>query len=101
VPDTTYWSSPAKLFEYQASGIPVLAPSYPAIHEALENGRDGLIFPPLDCACMAQLALQLMRDPEQCRRMGAAARQRAEHEHSWSHNGEEIMDLFRQLGAQG
>ena len=27
VPDTTYWSSPAKLFEYQASGIPVLAPT--------------------------------------------------------------------------
>ena len=35
IPDTTYWSSPAKLFEYMACGVPVLAPDYPAIRDAM------------------------------------------------------------------
>lgn len=101
VPDTTYWSSPAKLFEYQASGLPVLAPSYPAIHEVLEHGREGYIFPPLDVKQMAALALELMNKPDVRREMAQNARRRAEAEHSWLNNGEEIMNLYRKLGAKG
>jgi len=59
VPDTTYWSSPAKLFEYQACGIPVLAPSYPAIHEAMASGSEGFIFEPLSVGQMADRALEI------------------------------------------
>ncbi|MCL5271567.1 MAG: glycosyltransferase family 4 protein [bacterium] len=100
VPDTTYWSSPAKLFEYQASGIPVLAPSYPAIREVLTHEREGFIFPPGDVERMAALALEMMNAPERCRLMGRAARERAECEHSWQRNGQEILALFnREMAA--
>lgn len=99
VPDTTYWSSPAKLFEYQASGIPILAPSYPAIHEALEHGKEGFIFPPLDIPQMIRLALDLMQNTDLRLKMGRAARERAEREHSWTHNGKRILELYQELGA--
>ena len=95
VPDTTYWSSPAKLFEYQACGVPVLAPSYPAIHEVLDHGVEGFIYPAADTDKMAESALNLMRDPDACLRMGRAAHRRAERDHSWRTNGDKIIDLFR------
>lgn len=97
VPDTTYWSSPAKLFEYQASGVPVIAPSYPAIHDALEHGREGFIFKPLDTAEMARLIVQMMNDCESLKRMAESARARAERDHSWRYNGERIMELFAEI----
>ena len=99
VPDMTYWSSPAKLFEYQASAIPVLAPSYPSIHEVIDHGREGFIFPPQDAVQMALLARELMQQPDLRREMGQAARLRAERDHSWRRNGEEILQLFKELGA--
>ncbi|MCE5230965.1 glycosyltransferase family 4 protein [bacterium] len=97
VPDTTYWSSPAKLFEYQASGVPVLAPSYPAIHDALDHGREGFIFKPLDTGEMARLIMQMMGDREKLKAMSEAARRRAERDHSWRYNGERIMELFKEI----
>lgn len=100
VPDTTYWSSPAKLFEYQASGVPVLAPSYPAIHDAMDDGVEGLIYPPLNIGAMADAIQKLMANPEQRTRMGQHARRRAEAEHSWQSNAEKIVELFREIGAR-
>lgn len=100
VPDTTYWSSPAKLFEYQASGVPVLAPLYPAIEEAMDHGVEGLIYEPRDIKKMAAMALQMMGDRDKCRQMGLNARRRAEAEHSWHHNGDKILELYRNLGAK-
>lgn len=99
IPDTTYWSSPAKLFEYQASGIPVLAPEYPAILEALDNGVEGLIFTPRDIRAMAAAAQKMMAEPAHRVLMGEAARRRAEREHSWSHNAAEIIRIYGELGA--
>jgi glycosyltransferase involved in cell wall biosynthesis len=94
VPDTTYWSSPAKLFEYQACAVPVLAPSYPAILSAMTDGGEGFIYPPEDVGAMADAALKLMADPAIRAEMGAAARRRAASEHSWQSNAEAIVALF-------
>lgn len=94
VPDTTYWSSPAKLFEYQACAIPVLAPDYSAIHSAMESGREGFIFPPENVAAMADAAQRLMADPAMREAMGKAGRARAEAEHSWRANAEAIVHLI-------
>lgn len=99
VPDMTYWSSPAKLFEYQACGLPVLAPDYPAIPEVLTHEVEGFIFPKQDIDAMARDAMRLLTDEELRRRMSAAARARAEREHSWDRNAEEILKLFGELGA--
>ncbi|MEN6626534.1 MAG: glycosyltransferase family 4 protein [Candidatus Sumerlaeia bacterium] len=97
VPDTTYWSSPAKLFEYQASGVPVLAPSYPAIHAALDHGREGFIFEPQNTDEMARLLMEAMNNHASLKPMAEAARLRAEREHSWRHNGERILELFEEM----
>jgi glycosyltransferase involved in cell wall biosynthesis len=97
VPDMTYWSSPAKLFEYQAAGVPVLAPDYPAIHAAMDDGLEGFIFPPRSVQAMADATQRLMADPVLRARMGQAARRRAESEHSWEANAKAIIKLFEEM----
>lgn len=100
IPDTTYWSSPAKLFEYQGCGIPVLAPRYPAIEAAMEHGEEGMIFAPRNVEEMAAHAFALYKDPEGRKRMGARAREKAAKFHSWEQLGQSVVEIFeRQAGA--
>jgi glycosyltransferase involved in cell wall biosynthesis len=100
VPDTTYWSSPSKLFEYMASGVAIVAPRYPAIEEAAQDGAEALVFEPGNIDAMAGAVLRLMRNPDLTRALGAAARARAERERSWHLNGRRILKLFEDLGAR-
>lgn len=96
VPDMTYWSSPAKLYEYQACGVPALAPDFPSIRDTMDDGCEGYIFEPRNTGRMAELGLKLMREPELARGMGLGCRHRAESEHSWLRNGEEILRIFNE-----
>lgn len=97
VPDTTYWSSPAKLFEYQGAALPVLAPRYPAIEKAMEDGVEGLVFEPGDVAAIADRVLALRADPARAKEMGRLARARAAEFHSWE---TQARDIARMAEAQ-
>ena len=76
-----YWS-PLKIFEYMASGLPVVTPGLPRLRSLVADGLEGVLYEPATAAALAD-ALALLRDPERRRRMGQAARARAEREYSW------------------
>ncbi len=83
-----YWS-PLKIFEYMASGLPVVAPAVDRIPALVENGREGLLYslPPNGgdrghAAALAD-ALEQLSDPARRRVLGAAARLRAVRDYSW------------------
>lgn len=97
IPDTTYWSSPSKLFEYMASAVAIVTPKYPAIVEAVTHEQEALIFPRRDTAAMARECLRLLESPELAARLASAARVRAEHERSWVLNGRRILQLFEEI----
>jgi glycosyltransferase involved in cell wall biosynthesis len=97
VPDTNYWTCPTKMFEYQASGIPTIAPEYPAVLRAMDHGREGLLFKPRDVDEVARLILSLADHPEERKRMGDQARARVASTHSWRHNVERILSLFTDI----
>jgi glycosyltransferase involved in cell wall biosynthesis len=102
VPDTTYWSSPAKLFEYQGCGVPVLAPRVPAVEMALAHGEDGLIFEPGNVEELARHAMTLYQDPQRRRAMGIMAAERAAKDHSWEASALQVVGIFeRQIAARG
>lgn len=56
--------SPLKLFEYMASGRPILAPDYAPIREVIVDGSTGLLFNPSDPRDLAEKCRLLLRDPE-------------------------------------
>jgi glycosyltransferase involved in cell wall biosynthesis len=77
-----YWS-PLKIFEYMATGLPVVAPALDRIPELVDHNREGLLY---DSAMPAGLphALEALTDRALRERLGHAARERAVREYSWS-----------------
>lgn len=100
VPDTTYWSSPAKLFEYQGCGVPILAPRYPAIEYAMTHLREGWLFEPKNVEEMVRGAKYLYENPEARRQMGIQGRQRAERDHSWDKLGRNVVEIFQRQKSE-
>ena len=78
-----YWS-PLKIFEYMAAGLPVVAPAVDRIPSLVGHGREGVLYDPSVPASLANALVQLADDPAQRARLGAAARERAVREYSWS-----------------
>ena len=77
-----YWS-PLKIFEYMATGLPVVAPAVDRIPSLVGDRREGLLYdgsaPGALAATLEQLADEGLRQ-----RLGAAARARAVAEYSWA-----------------
>jgi len=101
VPDTNFWTCPTKIFEYQASGVPAIAPKYPAVLGAIDDGEEGLLFEPRDVSGSVACVLRLADDPELRRAMGERARRRVVATHSWQHNVARIIALYEQMGCDG
>jgi glycosyltransferase involved in cell wall biosynthesis len=95
-----YWS-PLKIFEYMASGLPVVAPAVSRLPALVESGREGLLYPlprPADHRAHAEslaAAIETLSDPAVRRDYGAAARQRALRDYSWSAHCRALDDAIR------
>ncbi len=77
-----YWS-PLKVFEYMASGLPVVAPTLPRLRAILDSGAAGVLYDGGDREALA-VALDTLGDADRRRRLGAAGRARAEQHYSWA-----------------
>lgn len=77
-----FWS-PLKMFEYMASGLPVVAPRVDRIPSLIADEREGLLYDPSTHAEALADALVRLSDPAVRRPLGTAARQRAERDYSW------------------
>jgi len=70
--------SPLALMESMASGLPAVATAVGGIPDLLEDGRTGLLAPPLDARACAEALSALLEDPGRAGHLGTAARARAE-----------------------
>ena len=77
-----YWS-PLKIFEYMAAGLPVVAPAVARIPQLVADGREGLLYDPASPDGLAA-ALEQLADAPRRQALGAAARERAVREYSWT-----------------
>lgn len=62
--------------EAMANGIPVVASRLGALSNLVEDGVDGLLFEPGNPRDLAEKVQRLWQDPELCRRLGRAAREK-------------------------
>ena len=63
--------------EAMACGIPVVATDVGAVREVIEDGRSGLVVPPLDADALANATLRLLSDPKLRARLGREGRRLA------------------------
>ncbi|HZF16073.1 MAG TPA: glycosyltransferase family 4 protein [Steroidobacteraceae bacterium] len=91
LPDTNDYGSPMKIFEYLAMGRPVVAPDYAPVLDVLEDGRNGVVFRRQDQESLASRLLDVLRDRESARRLGAAGRETITLRRSWQHNVDAVL----------
>ena len=91
-----YWS-PLKIFEYMASGLPVVAPALPRIASLAAHGTEGLLYDPSQPGTLADTLAALLDAPLRAR-LGAAARARAEREYGWAAHCRALDAALREVG---
>lgn len=67
---------PRAVLEAMAAGLPVVATDVGGTGEVVRHGRTGLLVPPRDPRPLAAAIIELLGDPERCRRFGEAGRER-------------------------
>ena len=68
--------------EAMAAGLPVVIADMPGVREVIDPGVEGVLVEPLLVSDLVEQIRRLLDDPETRRKMGAAARQRAEERYS-------------------
>lgn len=91
----SYYMSPMKMFEYMASGVPIVASDLPAIREVLDPAAAIIIRPDDEESLVAGIG-RALSEREFARKLAAAARKRAE-QFTWKARAEKIL---RFLGAR-
>jgi len=73
----------AKIIEYMAMGLPIVASRVGQNVEYIEHGTSGLLAEPGDADSFAQMMLVMLSDPQKAKAMGAAARERVWARFDW------------------
>lgn len=97
LPSAGDYTSPVKLFEFMACGVPPVAPDFSPIQEVLVANETGWMFPAGDIDAAATAVLERSRKMDELRRVGAAARAYVAEKRQWRHNIAQLVDFHRSL----
>ena len=86
-----------KLFEYMASGIPVIAPNFSSWREIVAGNRCGVLVDPCDPVEIAAAIERLLRDPKEAEAMGLRGRRAVEREFNWASQEQRLLSFYREL----
>jgi glycosyltransferase involved in cell wall biosynthesis len=95
--EANFYFSPLKVFEYMASGLPIVASAIGQIAEVIEHRVTGILCPPGDSGAIADALLELRQTPALGKKLGGAARERALSLHTW----DGVVDRILALGLDG
>jgi glycosyltransferase involved in cell wall biosynthesis len=81
LPDNLYaraFTSPLKIFEAMAAGVPVVASDLPAVREVIRDGRSGILVPPGDSDALAVALRKVIENPDLAVSLAREARREVE-----------------------
>jgi glycosyltransferase involved in cell wall biosynthesis len=93
-------TSPLKLLEYLAVGIPVVATDVPSIREIVEDGTSALLVPPGDPDALASTIRRLLSDSGLRKRLSAAGSAIAAR-HTWEERARVLIRLYETVVGGG
>jgi glycosyltransferase involved in cell wall biosynthesis len=91
-----YWS-PLKIFEYMATGLPVVSLDVPPLAEVVRPEKEGLLVAEGDEEGLAAAIARLLGDPARARSMGEAGRERVVAHFSWQRHCERLESILMDL----
>lgn len=90
--DIGRWTSPLKMFEYMASGVPLIASDLPVLREILRPDHNCLMVPPSDVDAWSHAIERLTADSELGRQLAANARTDIVERYNWPTRAKTILD---------
>ena len=87
------FTSPLKLFDYLAAGVPIVSSDLPALREVLTDGENALLVPAGDPAALAEAIRRVLADPDLARRLSEQGRRDAAR-HTWESRAERLLEFF-------
>ena len=91
------YTTPLKLFEYMASGVPIVASRIPSIEIYLEDGRNATLCNPDDSEDLALRIQEILADPERARTLARAA-QKQMSTYTWATRARAILSFMHAVG---
>ncbi len=91
VPHSNAYRSPIKLFEFMAQARPILAPRTEPVESVVTDGREALLFTPLDLQSFRNCLSRILSSSDLRESIGAGARRLVEERHTWEQNAWHIL----------
>jgi glycosyltransferase involved in cell wall biosynthesis len=93
---SAYYTSPLKLFEYMAAGVPVVASDLPSLKEILRHDENAWLVAPGNPSALADGVKTLLLDRSRAKRLAVKARQDVK-AYTWKDRAAQIIELIRQM----
>jgi glycosyltransferase involved in cell wall biosynthesis len=90
-------AQPARMFEYMAAGIPVIASRLPRWREIVEGNACGVCVDPGDPLAIAAAIDHLVLHPDLARRMGENGRRAVTDKYNWHREARKLIDFYERL----
>ncbi|MBN1378993.1 MAG: glycosyltransferase family 4 protein [Gammaproteobacteria bacterium] len=91
--DTARWMSPMKMFEYLASGTPIVSSDLPVLREVLRDHENALLAVSDDPESWLRCLIDLKKNPELARRLGQNGHACYLEKHTWQARANRILKM--------
>ncbi len=92
-----FYFSPLKVFEYMASGKPIIASDIGQISELFKNKESALLTEPGNIPELVEAMQLISADPQLAKRLATTAYDNARALHSWDTRMNQILQIFNEL----
>jgi len=99
MPNSNFYGSPIKVFEYMAMAKPTIAPRLGPLEEIIEHDVSGILIEPESKEALSNAILGLLNDPPRRNELGLRAREDVLANHTWEKNAERIISISKELLA--
>lgn len=89
--DTSRWMSPLKIFEYMASGVPMVVSDFPVLREVLDQDM-AMLVPPEDISAWVCAIAQLAESRERRAQMGQLAFSAYQANYTWLARSRRVIE---------
>jgi glycosyltransferase involved in cell wall biosynthesis len=96
-PDNDHEGTPVAILEAGASGLPVVATRHAGIPDVVKEGETGYLVDEGDTDAMARYMIQLAKNPDLARRLGAAAREHIAAEYNEQRSNANLWHIIKSV----
>lgn len=90
--DTANWMSPMKMFEYLASGTPIISSDLPSLREVLKDGENALLVPPDNVKSWSFALDRLIKNAALAEKIGRNGHKSYADHHTWTKRASAILN---------